>query len=72
MDLLADLTDAAYATRREAPLERAVRDLNTLRFLIRLARDLKLMDMDGYGFASGLVEEVGRMCGGWRKASAAK
>jgi hypothetical protein len=42
LDLSADLTDAAYAIRREAPLERAARHLNTLPFLVRLARDLKL------------------------------
>ena len=45
--------------------------LNRMRFLLRLAKDLKLMSVDSYGHAAERVEEIGRMVGGWRKASVA-
>jgi hypothetical protein len=44
--------------------------LNRLRFLLRLAKDLNLLNVDSYGHAAERVEEIGRMVGGWRKASA--
>ena len=44
--------------------------LNRLRFLLRLAKDLNLPNVDSYGHAAERVEEIGRMVGGWRKASA--
>jgi len=34
--------------------------LNRLRFLLRTAKDLKLLTVDAYGFASENVEEIGR------------
>ncbi len=70
LDLLTALVEAAYASKRELPLERAIRNLNSLRFLMRLSKDLKLLSMESYGFSAGLIEELGRMAGGWRKASA--
>lgn len=69
LDLLTALVEAAYSARREAPLDRAIRDLNCLRFLMRLSKDLNLLSVESYGFAAGLIEELGRMAGGWRKAS---
>jgi len=34
-----------------------------------LAKDLKLLGVEPYGFASEKMEELGRMIGGWRKAA---
>jgi len=41
-----------------------------LDLLLRLAKDLNLLNVDSYGHAAERVEEIGRMVGGWRKASA--
>ncbi len=46
--------------------------LNRMRYLLRLAKDLNLFTVESYEHAAELLEEIGRMAGGWRKASAAK
>lgn len=41
--------------------------LERIRFLIRLAHDFKLFSNQRFGYISGLVDEIGRMNGGWLK-----
>ena len=69
LDLLMHLVDAAYSREKAAILTEVNRLLNRMRFLIRLAKDLKLLTIDAYGHAAERVEEIGRMTGGWKKAS---
>jgi 23S rRNA-intervening sequence protein len=69
LDLLLRLVDAAYSRDKSAILNEVNGLLNRMRFLLRLAKDLKLLLVDSYGFAAESVEEIGRMAGGWRKAS---
>ncbi len=74
IDLVEILAAAAYARQgvpRNSLLERANQRLNGLRYVLRLARDLHLLSADSYGHAAGLLEETGRMLGGWRKAEKA-
>ena len=66
LDLMAALVEAAYAARRDVPLQRAQQQINVLRFLVRLAKDLKLLTADSHGFVADQVDELGRMTGGWR------
>ena len=68
--ILMRLVDAAYTRDKEKPLAEVNTMLNQLRFLLRLAKDLKLLTVDSYGFAAESVEEIGRMAGGWRKSAA--
>jgi hypothetical protein len=70
LDLLLRLVDAAYARDKFRILSEVNAMLNRLRFLLRLAKDLNLLNVDSYGHAAERVEEIGRMVGGWRKASA--
>lgn len=70
LDLLLKLVDAAYARERVRILTEVNSLLNRMRFLLRLAKDLRLLTIDSYGFAAERVDEIGRMAGGWRKASA--
>ena len=73
IDLVELLAAAAYASRghpRNGLLERANQKLNGLRYVLRAARDLHLLSAESYGHAAGLLEEVGRMLGGWRKSEA--
>jgi hypothetical protein len=66
---LETLVDAAYSSDKRASLERANRDVNSLRYLLRLGVDLKLLAGDSQEFAAGRLEEIGRMIGGWRRAA---
>jgi hypothetical protein len=68
VELLLALVDAAYASDKARPLEQATRQVNAVRYLLRLSKDLHLITVDSYGFASERLEEIGRMAGGWQKA----
>jgi hypothetical protein len=68
LDLLVVLTEAAYTTGKDELLTQANRKVNSTRLLLRLAKDLKLLTLDAYGFAAERLDEIGRMVGGWRKA----
>lgn len=71
LDLLTTLVEAAYTRQKGPLLEQASRKVNTTRYLLRVAKDLKLISIDSYGFSSGQLDEIGKMVGGWSKASAA-
>jgi hypothetical protein len=70
LDVLERLVRAAYSGDKRPLLEQANEDVNSLRMLIRLAVDLNLLSADSHEFASGSLEEIGRMIGGWRKSVA--
>lgn len=69
LDLLVLLVEAAYTRNKGELLAQANRKINSTRYLLRLAKDLRLLPVESYGFAAGLLDEIGRMTGGWRKAS---
>ena len=39
-----------------------------MRYLVRLSKDLRLMNLKAYEFASQGLDEIGRMTGGWWKS----
>lgn len=43
-------------------------DLDKLRILIRLSKDLKFISIKQYQFAAEMVNEIGKMLGGWIKS----
>jgi hypothetical protein len=61
------LIEAARANDPHSLLHQADTDLTKLRFYLRLCRDLRLMSIDQYGHAARMVNEVGRLLGGWIK-----
>jgi hypothetical protein len=69
LDLLTTLVEAAYARQKADLLEAASRKVNSTRYLLRMAKDLKLMSVDSYGFSAEKLDEIGRMVGGWSKAA---
>ncbi|MEO8657247.1 MAG: four helix bundle protein [Bryobacteraceae bacterium] len=69
MDLLMNLVDASYQNKNAAALGAAIRNVNRIRFLVRLSKDLRLINLDSYEFASLGLDEVGRMAGGWLKST---
>ena len=44
------------------------RDLDTLRILIRLTKDVRLMSVKQYTFAVEKMNEIGRLLQGWMRA----
>ncbi len=69
IELACTLVEAAHARRKDRHLYRANRQLDQLRLLLRLAHDVDLLSLRQLEFASGMVEELGRMTGGWLRAS---
>ena len=72
LDLLLALVESAYATNKSGLLQQASGKVNGLRYLLRLAKDLRLVSVDSYGFAAEHLDEIGRMVGGWQKAVAGR
>ena len=69
IELLMNLVDATYQSRNSGSLGAAVREVNQIRYLVRLAKDLRVINIDGYEFGSKAMDEVGRMAGGWLKST---
>lgn len=69
IELLLHLVDATYQSRNGASLGAAVREINRIRYLVRLAKDLRVMNVDGHEFAAKAIDEIGRMTGGWLKSA---
>ncbi len=68
LDILERLIEATYTKRRAGHLASANLGLEKLRFLIRLARDLRCLDNRRYEFAARSIDDTGRRIGAWRKA----
>ena len=50
-------------------LQKASTKLDLLKILIRLTKDLKILDNKKYLILEGYLQEIGKMLGGWIKAS---
>jgi len=72
LDLLDTFIAAYYSPRTgKAPLLKSANvQLEQLRFLVRLTHDLRLINLEKYGTISEMINEIGKMCGGWLKAVA--
>ena len=66
--LLETLIRAKYTKNRQRLLEEANLTLETLRFRIRLAKDLQCLKVNSYGFAARSIDEIGRLVGGWLRS----
>ena len=71
-DLFDLLVRAKFDRVRQALLEQVNLELELLRLQLRMAKDLKCLSIESYGFASRSVDEVGRMVGGWIKTAGDK
>ncbi len=67
LDTLETLVEAAYSKEKLSLLQRANANLEKFRFLTRLAKDLRFMDLRRFSYLAGEVNEVGAMLGGWMK-----
>ena len=65
LDVLENLIEAAYSRDKRNALKQAGVGVETLRYLIRCAHDLQLLEPRRYHHASRQLDEIGRMIGGW-------
>ncbi len=71
LDLLQSIISASQQEKAQkaATLEQVSVQLNMLRILLRLTKDLKVIDPNKYLTLEERVDEVGRMLGGWLRAT---
>ena len=67
IDILESVLEASYASREKKSilLEKASVKLNILRFFIRLMKESKTFDLKKYTLLQNIIDEIGRMLGGW-------
>ncbi len=61
------LIEASYADKPAPALQQADVTLAKLRFYLRLCRDLQLLSLGQYAHVAKMVNEIGRLLGGWQK-----
>ena len=68
LDVLAELTDAAYRRDKTPALRRANRRLQVVRHLWRLCWELGVVPARRYEHGARLLESLGAQVGGWLRA----
>ncbi|MDD5116378.1 MAG: diversity-generating retroelement protein Avd [Candidatus Omnitrophica bacterium] len=69
LQVLSYIITANEEIDKNPPLKSASIELEKLRIFIRLSFDLHLINIKKYAFACQKIDEIGRMLGGWIKAS---
>lgn len=69
LEVMEGLVEATYTSQCGPILRRVNLALEKLRFLFRLAKDLRYLDLRRYEHVARSVDEIGRLVGGWIKAS---
>ena len=72
LDVLESLIEATYTRRRANHLARANLGVEKLRFLFRLAQDMRYLDPRRYEHAARCLDETGRKIGAWSKTHRAR
>ena len=70
LEILDLLVQASYSREKRDLLRQANLGLERLRFLIRLAKDLRLLSGSQYEFAGRAMYGIGSEIGGWTKQAA--
>ncbi|MFK7925521.1 MAG: diversity-generating retroelement protein Avd [Bacteroidia bacterium] len=70
MEIMETLVEAYYSPRQDKSdlLRKANLQLEKLRYLVRLSRDLECINIHRFGVISGKVDTIGRSIGGWLKS----
>lgn len=69
LDILEMLIEAVYSKNKREILIKVNLKLDVLRFMMRIAKDMKYVNVNAYDFFCQSSIEVGKMVGGWLKAS---
>ena len=67
--VLEQLVSAAYSRNKDEPLRAANLRLEVVRHLWRLAHELRLISTRQYEHGAGLLLNLGRQLGGWRRSA---
>lgn len=71
--IIEDIVEAKFTSKKkEYFLRKANINLEKLRFMIRLSKDLQCITLNDYEYISKSVNEIGKMIGGWEKFSKSK
>ena len=70
LDILEMLIEAVYSRNKREILIKVNLKLDLLRFMMRIAKDMKYVNLNAYDFFCQSSIEIGKMVGGWLKASA--
>ena len=68
LNMLQSIIQANHESDKSDVLKQASVELEKLRILIRLAKDLKFVSIQEYENLSQFTTEIGKMIGGWIKA----
>jgi hypothetical protein len=68
LDVLEGIVEAIYTRNRSHILRRLNLYIEKLRVLFRISFTRRYISKAQYEFVSGLLDETGRMIGGWEKA----
>ena len=66
--ILEGIIDANQERNKLSYLKQTSVELDKLRILIRLSKDLRFISIRQYGFGAGKINEIGKMLGGWIKS----
>jgi len=69
LNLLLILSDAIYSKDKKSLLQKANKEIEKLRLLTRLLKDLNILSTDNFRFVSKSIDEIGQMVGGWIRSS---
>jgi len=72
LDSLEIIIEAVYSKDKTHLLRKFNLQLEKIRYLIRLSKDLRCLSIKKYSFVSNEIDELGRMTGGWIKAESGK
>ncbi len=67
IELLMTLSDTIYSKDKKELLLRANQEIERLRLLTKLIKDLSIVSNDNYQFIISSLNEIGQMIGGWKK-----
>lgn len=72
LDILEGLLDAKYQKQRQEILENVNRQLEKLRFQMRMAKDFKVLPERTFWAGMKQITELGQQVGGWKKQAKGK
>ena len=65
LNLLLILSDTIYSKEKKPLLQKANKELEKLRLLTKLLKDLTIISTDNFRFITSSINEIGQMLGGW-------
>lgn len=68
LDVLEMLIEAAYSEDKKGILKQANIRIESLRYLIRLCVDNKIISLNSYEYISNEINKLGKQVGGWLKS----